>query len=356
MAEEGPLHQGEGREITLWLAPAGEGRQHTAALVWSAAVAVELRRRHRLVGAYLGHPGAVTTASFSPPSPGSGYGDPGGRSTADPARGAGEGQPARSVPRAPSDSGSSADDDIDAQDEDAQGLGLEGSSRAPALPLALMPEEVVLLLERGVVRLVVSEVVSAPATARQEHEALREGEVLRYRAQREAAAQVHRHNHLLAKGLLPPGSEPLPVPRDPLPPISMPTALAHFPWGAQGGVWVRSLAHARALGLWSYPATPAEEQRVQVFRALHAQGYHLTSGLKFGGDWLAYPGDPGLYHSALVVSVVGLHDRIPMSSVVAHGRLGNTVKKHHALCAWDASRQCLVTSCIQWTGWTARLT
>jgi hypothetical protein len=43
-----------------------------------------------------------------------------------------------------------------------------------------------------------------------------------------------------------------------------------------------------------------------VFADLHAQGYFLTSGSKFGGDFLAYPGDPNLYHAQFVVRVLPL--------------------------------------------------
>ena len=52
---------------------------------------------------------------------------------------------------------------------------------------------------------------------------------------------------------------------------------------------------------WGYPRTAAEAVRYRVFADLHARGYTMTSGAKFGGDYLAYPGDPLLYHAQYTV-------------------------------------------------------
>ena len=47
---------------------------------------------------------------------------------------------------------------------------------------------------------------------------------------------------------------------------------------------------------WDFPETPQEIMRCQVFRNFWEQGYYLTSGSKFGGDFLAYPGESWLLH------------------------------------------------------------
>jgi hypothetical protein len=57
---------------------------------------------------------------------------------------------------------------------------------------------------------------------------------------------------------------------------------------------------------WSFPHTQQQQLRVAVFADLHSRGYFLTSGSKFGGDFLAYPGDPNLYHAQFVVRVLPL--------------------------------------------------
>ncbi|KAK3580028.1 hypothetical protein CHS0354_030929 [Potamilus streckersoni] len=41
--------------------------------------------------------------------------------------------------------------------------------------------------------------------------------------------------------------------------------------------------------LWSYPSTDQERLRYSVFKDLWEKGYFITSGSKFGGDFLVYP-------------------------------------------------------------------
>lgn len=41
---------------------------------------------------------------------------------------------------------------------------------------------------------------------------------------------------------------------------------------------------------WPYTGQKKHELRFKVFRDLWQKGYYLTSGSKFGGDFLVYPG------------------------------------------------------------------
>jgi len=41
---------------------------------------------------------------------------------------------------------------------------------------------------------------------------------------------------------------------------------------------------------WKYPLTPDEQLRYKVYKDLWVREYYVTSGEKFGGDFLAYPG------------------------------------------------------------------
>ncbi|KAF5833698.1 hypothetical protein DUNSADRAFT_9931 [Dunaliella salina] len=50
-----------------------------------------------------------------------------------------------------------------------------------------------------------------------------------------------------------------------------------------------------------YPASSAQDLRFRLFRDMHAQGYALSAGPKFGADLLAYPGDPSLFHAQVKV-------------------------------------------------------
>ncbi|ODQ82555.1 hypothetical protein BABINDRAFT_159119 [Babjeviella inositovora NRRL Y-12698] len=67
----------------------------------------------------------------------------------------------------------------------------------------------------------------------------------------------------------------------------------------------------------------------QIYRHLRDQGYYLAPGLRFGGKFVAYPGDPLRYHAHLIVDSVQNYAEsdIGMMSLVTNGRLATGVKK-----------------------------
>lgn len=78
--------------------------------------------------------------------------------------------------------------------------------------------------------------------------------------------------------------------------------------------------------------------RAIVFRDLYARGYYMSCGAKFGADFLAYAGEPLLFHAALAVIVMGPNDAISPHDVVALGRLGDSTKKRTVLAHIDEER------------------
>ncbi|KAK0745128.1 hypothetical protein B0T21DRAFT_359077 [Apiosordaria backusii] len=63
------------------------------------------------------------------------------------------------------------------------------------------------------------------------------------------------------------------------------------------------------------------------YRYLNTRGYFTTPGLRFGGDYSAYPGDPMRYHAHFLANCYSWNDKIPMLDIVTSGRLGTAVKK-----------------------------
>lgn len=68
-----------------------------------------------------------------------------------------------------------------------------------------------------------------------------------------------------------------------------------IPGSAEDHPWFRppeydTLDAAREAGVWTYPSTVSERAKCAVFRDLIEKGYFLGGGIKFGGDWLVYPG------------------------------------------------------------------
>lgn len=66
-----------------------------------------------------------------------------------------------------------------------------------------------------------------------------------------------------------------------------------------------------------------------LFQALKNQGYVLSPGARFGGKYIAYPGDPLRYHSHLVIRDALHYKKEPIDflELAAGARLGTTVKK-----------------------------
>ncbi|KPP69628.1 hypothetical protein Z043_111597 [Scleropages formosus] len=91
------------------------------------------------------------------------------------------------------------------------------------------------------------------------------------------------------------------------------------------------------------------EIRFRVFRDLRNKGFYLTSGGKFGGDYLVYPGDPLRFHAHFIALCVALETALPLCDVLALSRLGVNVKKTVLLCSPSSEGTVAYTS-LQWSG------
>jgi len=75
------------------------------------------------------------------------------------------------------------------------------------------------------------------------------------------------------------------------------------------------------------PPVPSSSPSYLLYRFLNSRGYYFTPGLRFGGDWSVYPGDPFRYHAHYLANYYGWNEEIPMLDLVTSGRLGTAVKK-----------------------------
>ncbi len=77
---------------------------------------------------------------------------------------------------------------------------------------------------------------------------------------------------------------------------------------------------------WTYQGCPI---RRKVFQDLWHQGFYVTDGTKFGGDFLAYPGDPIHFHATYIVSCCDKKaiEQMDEKDLVAKSRLGCNVNK-----------------------------
>ncbi|KZT74135.1 tRNA-intron endonuclease catalytic domain-like protein [Daedalea quercina L-15889] len=133
--------------------------------------------------------------------------------------------------------------------------------------------------------------------------------------------------------------------------ITLPGSSSDLQWYSSEGCTYESVADAQAAGIWTYPADLHERAKCRVFRDLWEKGNFMGGGVKFGGDFLVYPGDPMRYHSHFVATVIDSPvSTIKPMEIVAHGRLGTATKKAHLFCGWDDEKQEVSYFSIEWAG------
>lgn len=64
-----------------------------------------------------------------------------------------------------------------------------------------------------------------------------------------------------------------------------------------------------------------------LYKHLHMHSYFLSPGLRFGCQYMAYPGDPLRFHSHFLCRGYGWEEEIELLDLVGGGRLGTGVKK-----------------------------
>lgn len=91
-----------------------------------------------------------------------------------------------------------------------------------------------------------------------------------------------------------------------------------------------------------------------LYKHLHAAGYFLSPGLRFGCQFMAYPGDPLRFHSHFLTRGLAWDEELDLIDLVAGGRLGTGVKK-----AWmfggapvgdDGEEGETRVFCVEWGG------
>jgi tRNA splicing endonuclease len=67
--------------------------------------------------------------------------------------------------------------------------------------------------------------------------------------------------------------------------------------------------------------------RCRVFHDLWCKGWYVSSGSKFGADFLLYKGDPLCVHADWIVHIRAVDERFPISDLVASTRVSASAKK-----------------------------
>ena len=87
--------------------------------------------------------------------------------------------------------------------------------------------------------------------------------------------------------------------------ITIPSSSSSLQWHSVriGDNAFETLSSAAKAGLWRYPTTSNQRARCATFEALRAKGYYMGKGLRFGGDFVVYPGECNM-------SVEGIQRRV----------------------------------------------
>ncbi|KAL7414415.1 hypothetical protein BDY24DRAFT_386878 [Mrakia frigida] len=131
--------------------------------------------------------------------------------------------------------------------------------------------------------------------------------------------------------------------------LETPSLSSPLPYYDPSAVTYTTLDAAREAGVWTYPSNLDERARSGVFRALWERGYFMGVGIKFGGGFLVYPGDPLRYHSHFVsTAVLSETQTIRPMELVAWGRLGTATKKAHLIAGWDDEKKEVEFWSLEW--------
>ncbi|CZT24102.1 related to tRNA splicing endonuclease [Ramularia collo-cygni] len=72
---------------------------------------------------------------------------------------------------------------------------------------------------------------------------------------------------------------------------------------------------------------PVVPNSYPVYKHLHEIGYFMAPGLRFGCQYMAYPGDPLRFHSHFLCNGMDWEEEFDLLDLVGGGRLGTGVKK-----------------------------
>lgn len=218
------------------------------------------------------------------------------------------------------------------------------------LPLQLMPEEVLLLVDRDAA-ILVDDQQAHSAPTRAQWEQFEQDAEMDMRQQREAlwrgnVEQKARFEEALKKKKARRGGDgdnDDGAQAKALASSTPPEDLSSYTYSHV------TLDSSDSLPWYALPTDPAQPHLVAqltssttttrrtIFNHLNAQGYYLSCGLRFGGDFVVYPGDPFRYHSHYTLTCPeDSHKSFSVGKLIADGRLGTAVKKVHLI----ASRDC----------------
>lgn len=94
--------------------------------------------------------------------------------------------------------------------------------------------------------------------------------------------------------------------------------------------------------------------KYNAFKYFFRQGFYLTCGGKFGGDFLVYPGKPSEYHSQFIVVCAEGAGKLSFKELVTYSRMATSVKKTFVM-ALFLEKQAYLDSYVQNSQFTEKV-
>lgn len=212
-----------------------------------------------------------------------------------------------------------------------------------SLPLALMPEEARILVEKGVAYLVndvkmhTAGIADLAAADKKRHM-----EVLRQQGQsamQDAIVKKDQQREELLK------RKKIVIPTESTKASAAPEAEESLFGSGRASPAPSSIAGSAQVEVSPYLVTPATSyppftppkqdnlslpkvpKSYPLFAHLHSKGYFLSPGLRFGCQYMAYPGDPLRFHSHFLTVGMDWDQEFDLIEIIGGGRLGTGVKK-----------------------------
>ncbi|XP_065162345.1 tRNA-splicing endonuclease subunit Sen34 [Atheta coriaria] len=88
--------------------------------------------------------------------------------------------------------------------------------------------------------------------------------------------------------------------------------------------------------------------KYETFKNFWERKFYITSGANFGGDFLVYPGDPIFYHSNYIVRCLNENETVYPTELVVLGRVATTVRKKGVISYLQDGKVNYIT--IKWFG------
>jgi len=215
------------------------------------------------------------------------------------------------------------------------------------IPATLLTEQVALIKREGLARLHTAQPALWPDPTGDEVEQAAQKRREDLQAQHRAS-ELARVIECEQRGL--PRADPIQRPPEELDgrlPLPRPGQSVLIALGAQRAAHVQTSVQASGVHEEASP-------RNAVFRDLWQRGYCVTSGAKFGGDFLVYEGDPRTHHASMVVLLASADAGLSGGQLTGMVRLATAVRKTTVLASWDGVTDTVSYRTLEFEGATQR--